>query len=268
MRWSGNGKALAQKLAHLDLDFAKREGARRAEFEESFARVLHQFESESERLIKSVKDRIEAGRIRRTAAARAADLRKIGQKFKDELALQTPVNNESGSKGKTEGVSVAVRPAASSEIQEGDRIRIQSIGQEGIVESIRDGVYTIVLGLLRFRSEIDDLRLISAGLAAAPRAEESRRSPQSGAELDSSTISELKVIGLTADEAIQRVDKFLDEAFFFSGAENVRIIHGHGKGILRRAIAELLTNHPQVERFSLAPPDKGGGGATLVELRK
>ena len=63
------------------------------------------------------------------------------------------------------------------------------------------------------------------------------------------------------------MDKFLDQAFL-AGAENVRIIHGHGKGILRNSIAELLTGHPQVERFSLAPPEKGGGGATIVELKK
>jgi len=260
-------KALAQKLARLDHDFAKRENTRRAQFEESSARVLRQFESESERLIKSVKDRIKAGRIRRTAAARAVDLRRAGQKFKDELALEAPVNSESGSKGHAGAGLQPVQPGTSNEIQEGDRVRIQSIGQEGIVESIKDHVYTIALGSLKFRSEINDLQLISGGSAAAPRAQESRRSPQSGAELDAGTISELNVIGLTADEAVQRVDKFLDEAFL-SGADSVRIIHGHGKGILRRAIAELLTNHPQVERFSLAPPDKGGGGATLVELCK
>jgi DNA mismatch repair protein MutS2 len=260
-------EATARKLAHLDLDYAKRESARRAEFEQSFARVLRQFESESERLIKSVKDRVEAGRIRRAAAARTADLRRAGQKFQEELALETPANKESGSRGQAGAGLAPMQPVASGEIQEGDRVKIRSIGQEGIVESVREDVYTIALGSLRFRSEIGDLQLISLGQAAAKAAEGPRRSPQSGPELDAATISELNVIGLTVDEAIPRVDKFLDEAFF-SGAENVRIIHGHGKGILRRAIAELLTNHPQVERFSLAPPDKGGGGATLVELRK
>jgi DNA mismatch repair protein MutS2 len=72
---------------------------------------------------------------------------------------------------------------------------------------------------------------------------------------------------MTADEATARVDKFLDEAFY-AGTEAVRIIHGHGKGILRRAIATLLTGHPQVEKFQLAPPNQGGGGATLVDLKK
>jgi DNA mismatch repair protein MutS2 len=80
------------------------------------------------------------------------------------------------------------------------------------------------------------------------------------------TSNELKVIGLTADEALDQVDRFLDQAFL-SGVDSIRIIHGHGKGILRKAIAQLLATHPQVERFSLAPPDKGGGGATIAIMK-
>jgi DNA mismatch repair protein MutS2 len=260
-------ETLVQKLERLDLDFAKKERERRAQFEESSARVLRQFESESEQLIQSVKDRIEAGRIKRAAAARAADLRRTGRKLKDEIAPETPANSELGGKKQAESGSQPVRPETSNEIQAGDRVRIRSIGKEGIVESIKDHIFTVALGSIKFRSETDDLELISSGPMAVPRVDPSRGSPRDGAELDAEVISELNVIGLTADEAIQRVDKFLDEAFF-SGAESVRIIHGHGKGILRRAIAELLTNHPQVEKFCLAPPNKGGGGATLVDLRK
>jgi DNA mismatch repair protein MutS2 len=48
----------------------------------------------------------------------------------------------------------------------------------------------------------------------------------------------------------------------------VRIVHGHGTGALRNAISDLLKNHPHVERFLTAPPDQGGGGATLVSLKQ
>jgi DNA mismatch repair protein MutS2 len=47
----------------------------------------------------------------------------------------------------------------------------------------------------------------------------------------------------------------------------VRIIHGHGKGILRKTLHELFAGHPQVEKFYLAPPQEGGAGATIVELK-
>jgi DNA mismatch repair protein MutS2 len=84
---------------------------------------------------------------------------------------------------------------------------------------------------------------------------------------EESSRSELNVIGQTTDEAVDAVDKFLDEASLASLSQ-VRIVHGHGTGALRRAIGELLKGHPHVARFLSAPPDQGGAGATLVELRQ
>ena len=83
---------------------------------------------------------------------------------------------------------------------------------------------------------------------------------------DQRSESELNVIGQTTDEAVDSVDKFLDEASLASLSQ-VRIVHGHGTGALRRAIAELLRGHPHVSRFIAAPQDQGGSGATLVELK-
>jgi DNA mismatch repair protein MutS2 len=80
------------------------------------------------------------------------------------------------------------------------------------------------------------------------------------------TTTELKLIGKQTDEAVELVDKFLDEAFL-NGLTELRIIHGHGTGALRRAIAELLADHPHVARYSAAPQDQGGSGATIVDLQ-
>jgi DNA mismatch repair protein MutS2 len=81
------------------------------------------------------------------------------------------------------------------------------------------------------------------------------------------TSAELKLIGKKTDEAVDLVDKFLDEAFL-NGLTELRIIHGHGTGALRRAVADLLTGHPHVARFKPAGQDQGGAGATIVELRQ
>jgi DNA mismatch repair protein MutS2 len=79
-------------------------------------------------------------------------------------------------------------------------------------------------------------------------------------------LSELNVIGCTVDEALGRVDKFIDESTLTDRHE-LRIVHGHGTGQLRRAIADYLKEHPLVARVSPAPPNQGGGGATIVELK-
>ena len=84
---------------------------------------------------------------------------------------------------------------------------------------------------------------------------------------DCATSAELKLIGKKTDEAVELTDKFLDEAFLH-GLSEVRIIHGHGTGALRRAVSELLKDHPHVARFAPASQDQGGAGATVVELRQ
>jgi DNA mismatch repair protein MutS2 len=78
---------------------------------------------------------------------------------------------------------------------------------------------------------------------------------------------ELNVIGQRAEEAIEQVDKFLDSAALAS-VNRVRIIHGHGMGILKKAVADLLGANPHVSRFYPATQAEGGAGATIVELRE
>jgi len=78
---------------------------------------------------------------------------------------------------------------------------------------------------------------------------------------------EINVIGQHAEEARDLVDEFLDRAVMAT-ASRVRIVHGHGMGILRKTIHEMLSRHPHVARFYPAPQQEGGAGATIVELRE
>jgi DNA mismatch repair protein MutS2 len=80
------------------------------------------------------------------------------------------------------------------------------------------------------------------------------------------SLSEVNLIGQTVDEAITRLEKFLDETTV-TDQHTIRIVHGHGTGQLRRAIAAFLKNHPLVASYKLAPQNEGGGGATIVELK-
>ena len=78
--------------------------------------------------------------------------------------------------------------------------------------------------------------------------------------------AELNVIGKTAEEARERVDEFLDKSYL-ARRFRVRVVHGHGKGILRKSLHEMFAAHPHVEKFYAAPQNEGGSGATIVELR-
>ena len=126
---------------------------------------------------------------------------------------------------------------------------------------------------LRFREKLENLELVELSAPAKSKTEklatlrESRGTEVHLKGAQANGRSELNVIGQTTDEAVDAVDKFLDEASLGSLSQ-VRIVHGHGTGALRRAIAELLKDHPHVERFAPAPQDQGGAGATVIELRQ
>src|SRR6266404_2178558 len=173
----------------------------------------------------------------------------------------------------------------------GDRVRLLSFGSIGIIDQIKADEAEVRVGSMHLREKLENLELVAdAGYGtprgsrgSSPTVREGSGSANARARLrraetteihlqskapgsDVATTAELKLIGKKTDEAVDLVDKFLDEAFL-NGLSEVRIIHGHGTGALRRAIADLLTGHPHVARFKPAPQEQGGAGATIVELK-
>jgi DNA mismatch repair protein MutS2 len=78
--------------------------------------------------------------------------------------------------------------------------------------------------------------------------------------------SEINVIGRNVDDATREVEKFLDRAFL-AGLPRVRIVHGSGMGVLRKALRRYLEQHPHVQSIVEPPQNEGGAGATVAELR-
>jgi DNA mismatch repair protein MutS2 len=89
---------------------------------------------------------------------------------------------------------------------------------------------------------------------------------QRGPDL-SPSVQEINVIGEREAEAVERVERFLDAAVMATAAR-VRIVHGHGMGILKRAVQDVLKKSPHVEKFYPASQYEGGAGATIAELRE
>ncbi len=77
--------------------------------------------------------------------------------------------------------------------------------------------------------------------------------------------NELHLRQLTIDEALPKLDKYLNDAFM-AGLYQVRIIHGKGTGTLRQVVREKLSHHPLVESYRPAGYGEGGAGVTVVEL--
>ncbi len=142
----------------------------------------------------------------------------------------------------------------------GSRVIVGGLGLEATVTSVHDGTADLDVRGKRMRASIRDLRIIGGQPAVAKTSVNVELQPRE------TTSSDLNVIGCTVDEAIRRAERFLDESLL-TDQRVIRLIHGYGTGQLKRALTGFLTQHPLVARFATAPPNQGGGGVTVVELK-
>ena len=142
----------------------------------------------------------------------------------------------------------------------GSRVIVGGLGLEATVTSVHDGTADLDVRGKRMRASIRDLRVIGGQAPAARVSVHVELQPRD------TTPSDLNVIGCTVDEAITRAERFLDESLL-TDQRVIRLIHGYGTGQLKRALAGFLQQHPLVARFATAPPEQGGGGVTVVELK-
>jgi DNA mismatch repair protein MutS2 len=125
---------------------------------------------------------------------------------------------------------------------------------------VHDGTADLDVRGKRMRASVRDLRVLGAAAVTSRVNVHVQLQPrETGA-------SDLNVIGCSVDEALARAERFLDETLL-TDQRIVRVIHGYGTGQLKRAIAGFLQQHPLVARFAVAPPEQGGGGVTVVELK-
>lgn len=264
--------AVAEKFAALDKEAAKRERERQVTFEQSVQRTIAEIEKRSRELVAKIQNRTERTRLERESQRQIAEMKRTAERSIRIVREGQPVQPDRAEPERAVEETPEYVPAAPRDIVAGDRVKLRSFGSVGIVDQIKDGMAEVRVKSLRFRERIENLELVEA-TAPKPqqgKLEKLRRSADAEVHLgaaEDKAQSELNVIGQTTDEAVDAVDKFLDEASLAS-LSKVRIIHGHGTGALRRAIGALLDGHPHVSRFLPAPPDQGGAGATLVELRQ
>jgi DNA mismatch repair protein MutS2 len=156
--------------------------------------------------------------------------------------------------------SISNLPSAISNVSVGSRVIVGGLGLEATVTAVHDGTADLDVRGKRMRASVRDLKVIG-GQAAAPRV-----NVHVDLQPRETTTADLNVIGCTVDEAITRAERFLDESLL-GDQRVIRLIHGYGTGQLKRALAGFLQQHPLVARFATAPPNQGGGGVTVVELK-
>lgn len=167
--------------------------------------------------------------------------------------------------GINQGKDQSAPAPAVAELREGMRVKLRGVREPGRVRRLigADAV-EVEAGFLKLqvgREEVIEILPEAPEKAKLPRGISLQTAPRVGA-----VSQEINVIGRRAEEAVDEVDKFLDNASLAS-VSRVRIVHGHGMGVLKRAVAELLGSHALVLKYYPAPPQEGGAGATIAELR-
>ena len=153
----------------------------------------------------------------------------------------------------------SAEPSAAPTPHVGDRVVFGGLGLEGTVTALHDGGAEIDVRGKRMRVNVRELRVV--GGTAPPKV-----NVHVALQPRDAVLADLNVIGCSVDEALARAERFLDESLL-NDQRVIRVIHGYGTGQLKRALAGFLQQHPLVARFAQAPPEQGGGGVTVVELK-
>jgi DNA mismatch repair protein MutS2 len=246
--------ALAAREQSVAREWSQKESAKLKELERRCDLVLDKFETQAREVIENI------GRDTGQKKASGQPLRQVA-KAKRELREEIESTVLSTRDDARQGELERERP----KIVEGARVRLKGVSQPARVLRVLGEVIEVEAGLMRMKVGRDDV------LEVVPQGGETRKLPANvsfqPAEQWYPATREINLIGRRAEEACQEVEKFLDNAVVAS-VSRIRIIHGHGMGILRRAVAELLANNSNVEKFYPASQDEGGTGATIVELKE
>ena len=261
--------ALNQECARLAREGDVELRSRTRELETKLASLLKDFEFQMRENVRAIEDRAAQQKLSKEAERRINRLRREFQ----ESFNQTVVAHRTGA----DHGDTNAQPHLLRHVAPGDQVLIKSMGKIAIVQrEIEKDIFEVALGPIKMRVRRDDLAepakpgASSSGGRADPLAAARR---QKGVHVSVTSANtddmrmEINLIGRTVDEATEELEKYLDRAFL-AGLPRVRVIHGHGAGILRRGVREFLKNHPHVATLAEAPQNEGGQGATLVELRQ
>lgn len=242
---SARERAVEAREQTIEHAWERRYAAKLAELEKRAADLSADFEKRAQEAI---------GELSQKARAKIARTRR---EFQESVESLKP---DRAAAAAAQGI--ALTPQA--QLGEGVRVKLRNVRQPATVRRmLSNDLVEVEAGFLRMqvsRADIEEIlpsaetpgRKSSIGFAQGPSLETPYR--------------EINLIGQRAEQACEQVEKFLDNATL-AQVDRVRIIHGHGMGVLKKAVADVLKNSPHVENFYVAPPEEGGSGATIAVLK-
>ncbi len=247
--------ALAGRERQLNLDSEKQLGAKLRDLEARFDEMQRRWQDRADKTVAKI--------------AETADRRKSVDQAQRETAK---FSREMREDWETTVVPVTASPQSEIprrlKIEEGVRVRVKGLRDLARVRRVlSNDRYEVEAGFMKLQIAAADVEEVFAENSGPAQQKLPKNVTfQRGPELNP-TAQELNIIGQRADDAMDMLERFLDDAVMATAAR-VRIVHGHGMGVLKRAVQELLKKNPHVEKYYPASQFEGGAGATIVELKE
>lgn len=253
-RWAID--ALKREVGEIKLDYEKRKEKLRQSYDKILARayekaeqVIYQTQLESRYLIEDLKK-----------AQQEKNVQAVLQETREKMNnLANAIGDKAQKKVKAGG------ELTKQDVQVGMSVYVPKLGQKGQIVSKPDhkSEVQVQVGMMKINLHVSALERTQEGIA-----DKSKSNVQKFSINKLQHISpDLDLRGMLAEDALSRLDKYLDDASI-AGLNLVNIIHGKGTGALRQAIHQYLKIHPLVDAFRLADANQGGDGATVIQLGK
>ena len=254
---------LRRERARLETEGMKEWRTKVREMEQKLASLLKDFEYQVREAVRAIDDRAAQQKVSKEAERRLSRLRR---EFAESFNAQVVAQHTGADQG-----DAHAQPHVVKEVAAGDVVRLRRLGKDAVVQrQIDDKTFEVSVGPMKMRVARDEIAEVvkrAAGSESPLAAVRGKKGITVTATSPTENLHwEINVIGRTADEARDEVEKFLDKAFL-AGLPRVRIIHGTGMGVLRRTLRAYLSAHPQVASVTEPGQNEGGAGATVVELR-
>jgi len=260
--------ALNQERARLAREGDVELKRRTRELEQQLASLLKDFEYQMRQAVAAIDDKSAQLKLSKESERRINQLRRD---FEQQFNSTVVAHKHGADIG-----DANAQPHVVKRVAAGDQVRIKSMNKIGTVtREVEKDLYEVALGALKMRIKRDDIAEVVAP-AGKPLVSEKPLDAvarQRGVRVTVTSSgsdnmkSEINLIGRTVDEARDELEKYLDQAFL-AGLPRVRVVHGTGMGILRRALREYLRTHPHVAKIEEPTHQEGGAGATTVDLRQ
>ena len=197
------------------------------------------------------------------ASADIKELEKKRQKVRDKI-------NEKNGKlalGNTQKKPADQKTVDPKKLKKGDSVKIISMNLKGIVNTLPDarGNLFVQCGIMRMQSNVNDLVPVKEETITAPALQRTNTGKLKMSK-SFSVSSEINLLGCTVDEAIAKLDKYLDDAYL-AHLPSVRVVHGKGTGALRNAVQSHLKRLKYVKEYRLGEYGEGDAGVTIVTFK-